>query len=442
MGKAMKIGLIGFGNIGAGVARALAKNADLIASRSPRPLELAAIADLDTETKRDAPYDPAILTADAANILGNPEIEVVIELVGGIEPARTFVEKALSSGQHVVTANKALMAKHGPELLEVAAKHNAGLLFEAAIGGGIPIIRALEQGLCANEIHSIAGIINGTANYILTQMEDRDIGFQEALEEAQAAGYAEADPTFDIEGNDTQHKIAVLASLVFGMDVRGEDVWYEGITAIQPLDIRLARELGFVIKLLGIAKRDKPGAPADIRVHPTLIPADSQLAAVRGVYNAILVDGDPIGPTLFYGQGAGPEATSSAVISDLMALAADTAGFAAARDSRLRIPIGEKSIRPRDELRTHYYLRFTVRDQPGTMADLSGILARHEISIESMIQHKPEESSGSGSEPGGGAATITIVTHEAVEKRVRDCLEEVGQLKANVADPFVLRVEE
>lgn len=439
MNDVMKIGLIGFGNIGAGVLRALHENEALIAERSRRPLRISDIADIDTTTKRDAPYDPATLVSDAGLLINSPDVEVIIELVGGIEPARTFVEKALMAGKHVVTANKALMAMHGPELLAVADSQGVGLLFEAAVGGGIPIIRALEQGLCGNSIHSVVGIINGTANYILTQMEERGIGFKTALREAQKAGYAEADPTFDIEGNDTQHKIAILASLAFGMDIRGEDVWVEGIKNIQSVDIRYARQLGYAIKLLGIAKQELAGGAAEVRVHPTLIPGNSQLAAVRGVYNGIQVDGTPIGPTMYYGQGAGPSATASAIISDLMALAADGGKFNAGRDARLRIPIGEKKIRPRDELETNYYLRFEVADRAGAMATLSRLLADSGISIESMIQHKPDVDADED-EPEG--ATVTIVTHVAMEKRVRNCLKQINQQKVSLAPPFVLRVEE
>ena len=439
MGKPLEIGLIGFGNIGAGVVRTLAENASLIDSRLPRPLHLRAIADLDTTTRRDAPYDASILGSDAQSLIDDPEIDIIIELVGGIEPARTFIQSSLEAGKHVVTANKALMAEHGPELMNLAAAKGLGLLFEAAVGGGIPIIRALQQGLCANSITSIQGIINGTANYILTQMESRGIGFDVALAEAQAAGYAEPDPTLDIEGIDTAHKIAILASLAFSLDIRVGDVWVEGIKAVQPLDIRYARELGYAIKLLGIAKRENPEGPAEVRVHPTLVPLSSQLATVRGVYNAILIDAHPIGPTLYYGQGAGPAATSSAVLSDVMAIAADEGGFNANRDARLRVPIGSKNLRPRDELQTHYYLRFTVVDRPGAMAQLSQTLAESEISIESMIQHKPgaEEEAA----PSGGAV-VTIVTYSAAEKRVRQCLERLNAMEINLAPAFVLRVEE
>ncbi len=447
MSDPLKIGLIGFGNIGAGVVRTLDANREIIGARLPRPLELIAIADLDTKTRRDAPYDPAIVTSDAKGLIADPGIDVVIELVGGIEPAKTFVEAALNAGKHVVTANKALLAEHGPELLALAQANGVGLLFEAAIGGGIPIIRVMQQGTSANVIRSVQGIINGTCNYILTQMEERGAAFETVLAEAQAKGFAEPDPSLDIDGHDTQHKIAVLASLAFGMDIRAKDVWVEGIRAIQPIDIRLTRELGYGIKLLGIAKQAEADGPVEVRVHPTLVPGDSQIAAVHGVYNAIQIDADPLGPTLYYGQGAGPAATSSAVISDLMALAADVGGFNAARDARLPVRVGFKNLRPRDELQTHYYLRFQVADQPGTMARISQALADEDISIESMIQHKPEApAAGGGSNANAGGpetgATITIVTHEAVEKRVRRCLANVAGMDFNLAEPFVLRVEE
>ena len=270
-------------------------------------------------------------------------------------------------------------------------------------------------------------------------LDERGIGFETALEEAQAKGYAEPDPTLDVEGIDTAHKIAILASLAFSMDIRSSDVWVEGIKAIQPIDFRFARELGYAIKLLGIAKLDEETGRAEVRVHPTLVPLKSQLAPIRGVYNAILVEAEPLGPTMYYGQGAGPRATSSAVVSDLMAIAADEAGFNRHRDARLSVPVGRKNLRPRDELRTHYYLRFTVVDRPGTMARLSQALGDKGISIESMIQHNPE--SDAEAHPAGGA-TVTIVTRQAVEKDVRACLEHIAGTQINVAAPFVLRVEE
>lgn len=437
MAEPLRIGIIGFGNIGTGVVRTLVENEETINSRLPRSLKLARIADLNT-SQRDAPYDPAILSSDTEGLLADPGVDVVIELMGGVEPARTFVEKALRNGKHVVTANKALLAAHGAQLLALAKEKGVGLLFEASVGGGIPIIRAMQQGLCANQIVLIQGIINGTCNYILTQMEERGITFRKALNEAQAKGYAEPDPKLDIEGFDTAHKIAILASLAFNMEISAKDVWVEGIKEIQPIDIRLSRELGYAIKLLGIAKQPAPDQPAEVRVHPTLVPLDNQLAKISGVYNAILIDAVPIGPTLFYGQGAGPRATSSAVISDLMAIACNTNGYNCYADGKLTIPSGTKNIRPRNELITHYYLRFTVADQPGTMARLSQALADKGISIESMIQHKPE----ANSETPSGGATVTIVTHQAMEKNVRECLQQIHASKITLADTFVLRVEE
>jgi len=435
----LQFGLVGFGNIGTGLVRTLAEQADRIARRVARPIVLRRIADVDTRPRPGVPYDASILVADAALLTDDPEIEAIVELIGGVEPARSIVERALQAGKHVVTANKALLALHGPELLALAAERGVGLLYEAAVGGGIPIIRALQQGLCANAIVSIQGIINGTCNYILTQMEERGLPFELALAEAQARGYAEPDPTFDIQGIDTAHKIAILASLAFGMDIRYPDVWVEGITAIQPIDIRYAREMGYAIKLLGIARQPEPDGPAEVRVHPTLIPQDSQLASVRGVYNGILVHGEPIGPTFYYGQGAGAKATSSAVLSDLMALAADARGFHPSSEARLRIPIGRKNLRPRESLETHYYLRFTVVDRPGTMAKLTAALGDRHISIESIIQHKP----GGEDAPGlPGAATVTIVTHRAAEKNVRACLAALMASEICLAEPFVLRVEE
>lgn len=435
MSKPFVIGLIGFGNIGSGVVRTLAGRARLINARLPRPIVLKTIADKDTTTQRDAPYRPDQLVGDANAVINDPAIEAVIELVGGVEPARTFVERALRAGKHVVTANKALLAVHGPELMALAAEKGVGLLFEASVGGGIPIIRALQQGLCANELTSVQGILNGTCNFILTHMSERGLPFAQVLAEATAKGYAEPDPTYDIEGYDTAHKIAILASLAFGMDIRFKDVFTQGITQLEPVDIQYAREMGYTIKLLGIAKRASAGAPAEVRVHPTLIPLDSPLGKVNGVFNGILVDGRPIGTTMYYGRGAGADATSSAVISDLMALAADTHGFSRWRDSRLSVQPGVKQIKPMDELETHYYIRFTMADRPGAMATIGRALADQGVSIRSMIQHMSEES-------GARPATISIVTHLAREKGVQAAITAIEGHEMSAAKAFVLRVEE
>jgi homoserine dehydrogenase len=435
MSKPFVIGLIGFGNIGSGVVRTLAEREALISARLPRPIVLKSIADRDTTTRREAPYRPEQLIGDANALINDPEIDAVIELVGGLEPARTFVEKALRAGKHVVTANKALLAVHGPELLALAEEKGVGLLFEAAVGGGIPVIRALEQGLAANELTSVQGILNGTCNYILTRMGQANLPFAQALDEAKAKGYAEPDPTYDIEGYDTAHKIAILASLAFGMDIRFEDVYTQGITQLEPMDIQYAREMGYTIKLLGIAKRAGEGAPAEVRVHPTLIPSDSPLGKVNGVFNGILVDGRPIGTTMYYGRGAGADATSSAVVSDLMALAADDGGFARWRDSRLKVQPGVKAIKPMDELETHYYIRFVMADRPGAMATIGRALADQGVSIRSMIQHQSEEA-------GTCPATISIVTHLASEKAIQAAIAKIEGHEMSAARAFVLRVEE
>jgi homoserine dehydrogenase len=435
MSQPLVVGLIGFGNIGAGVVRLLAEHAGPICARLPRPIRLKTIADQDVTTPRNAPYDAAQLKNNAAAVLDDPQIEVVVELVGGLQPARTFVERALASGKHVVTANKALLAVHGPELLALAASKGVGLLFEAAVGGGIPIIRALQQGLSANRLTGVRGIFNGTCNYILTQMEERGVTFEEALAEAQAHGYAEPDPTFDIAGIDTAHKTAILASLAFETAVHFDDVYVEGITHIQPVDIRYARELGYAIKLLGIAKRDQPAAAIEVRVHPTLVPLESPLGRIGGVFNGILIDGRPIGPTLYYGQGAGADATSSAIVSDLMAIAADAAGYNPWRDGRLRLAPGDRNIRPMDELETRYYIRFTMSDRPGAMATLGRALADEGVSIESMIQHKAHDGASDG------AATISIVTHQAIEAHVQAAIANIEAHEMSAARAFILRVE-
>lgn len=434
MANPLNIGLIGFGNIGAGVVRTLAEKSEAIGARLPRPLVLKTIADKDTTTPRNAPYEASQLVDDANLVINDPEIDVVIELIGGQEPARTIVEKALKAGKHVVTANKALMAVHGPELLATARENGVGLLFEAAVGGGIPIIRALEQGLCANEFTSVQGILNGTCNYILTQMAERGIDFQTALDEAQAEGYAEPDPTYDIEGYDTAHKTAILASLAFGMDIRFEDVFVRGITKIQPVDINYAKEMGYAIKLLGIAKREGRDARVEVRVHPTLVRMSTPLANVNDVFNAVLVDGEPVGRSMYYGRGAGAGPTSSAIVSDLMALAADAKGYNVWRDAKLPVAVGQKNLRPMSELKTHYYIRFTMADQPGTMAILGKALGDNGVSIESMIQHRVKTG-----EP--VPATISIVTHSAREASVQAAIAQVEDHPVCADKAFILRVE-
>jgi homoserine dehydrogenase len=431
--KQISVGLIGFGNIGTGVVNALNRNGELIAQRIGAELKLVRIADVDTKRKRAAEYDPAILTADANAILDDPNIQIVIELVGGLEPARTFVEKALRAGKHVVTANKAMLANFGADLWQIADHHGVALLFEASVGGGIPIIRGLELGLTANRFLSVYGIVNGTCNYILTNMAEEHKAFETVLAEAQAHGYAEPDPTFDIEGYDTAHKTAILASLAFQQDIRYADVYVEGITRIKPVDIEYARELGYTIKLLGIAKCDPEDGRVEARVHPTLVPCKSLLAQVGGVYNGIMTVGDLVGRSMFYGRGAGPDPTASAVLSDVMAAAAALAEGRPVKEHRLTIQPGKRNLKPIEELKTSYYIRLIAEDRPGVMAKIGTVLGEHDISIGSMIQR---------GKPGAESAEIIIVTHTAQEKNVQEAISVIAALPTTFEKPFVLRVEE
>ena len=435
MSGAMKIGMIGFGNIGTGVVKYLDQLRQLHAARLPRPMALSRIVDKDITTRRDAPYDLGILSNDLDALYSDPEIEVVIELVGGEEPARSFIERALISGKHVVTANKAVMAAYGPELLDLADEQGVGLLFEASVAGGIPIIRAFQQGLCASELTSVQGILNGTCNYILTRMGEEGLEFDMVLADAQKLGYAEPDPTYDIQGYDTAHKTAILASLAFGMDIRYKDVYVEGIEHIQPPDLRYAKELGFVVKLLGIARRERPEQAVEVRVHPTLVPLTSPLGQVGGVHNSLLVDGYPIGPTMYYGQGAGPDATSSAVISDLMALASDIRGFNRWRDSRLRADMHHKQTKPMECLQARYYLRFEMHDQAGVMDVIRQIMNEQNVSVDSMIQD-PDARGVDDS------TSITIITHQVREADIQSAIERVELNKASHDKALVIRFME
>jgi homoserine dehydrogenase len=375
------------------------------------------------------------VTADANGLIEDPAIHVVIELVGGLEPARTFVEKALRNKKHVITANKAMLATFGPELLELARENGVLLLFEASVGGGIPIIRALQSGLAANHVQRVHGILNGTCNYILTHMSQDGRAFETVLAEAQAHGFAEPDPTYDVEGYDTAHKTAILASLAFQQDIRFSDVFVEGISRLKPVDLENAKRLGYVVKLLGIAKRDAGDDRVEARVHPTLIPTSSLLANVNGVFNAVMVEGDLVGQTLFYGRGAGQNPTASAILSDAMAIGATmVSGIRSEVDDRLQIPVGKKSLKPIAELETSYYLRVSVTDEPGAMAVISGVLARHNISINSMLQ--------TGERRKDKAADVIIVTHHARESDVQRALEEIAKTEVTHDQPFVLRVED
>lgn len=427
------VGLIGFGTVGAGVARILLQNASLIQRRVGVPLELVRVADLDVTRDRGVKLSPGILTTDARDVLDDPAIDVVLELIGGYGVAKQVILDAMARGKHVVTANKALLAVHGEEIFEAAARHHVDLGFEASVGGGIPVIRALTEGLAANTILSIYGIINGTSNYILSRMTSQGHGFQEVLAESQRAGYAEADPTFDVEGIDSAHKLSIMVSLAYGTPVNVKEVYTEGISHLAPLDITYAKEFGYTIKLLGIAKFSD--GEVEARVHPTMIPSSSPIAQVDGVYNAIQLVGDAVADIVLYGQGAGAMPTGSAVVSDVIAIARNLLTGSTGRVPPASFQQDQRRplrIRPMEEITSLYYMRFMVLDKPGVLSKITGVLGDHRISISSVIQQGRKE---------GQTVPVVIMTHRASERNVQTALREIDPM-AFVSEPTTLiRVE-
>ncbi|MEW5804139.1 MAG: homoserine dehydrogenase [bacterium] len=422
----IKVGLIGLGTIGQGVVKILREEGEdshnLIAHLGV-PLRLKKIADIDLKKAQGLNLPSSMLTTRAEEILQDPEIQIVIELIGGYEPARTFLLQALEGGKHVVTANKALLAKHGEEIFQAAAARQVDIGFEASVGGGIPIIRAIKEGLAADHIRSVYGIMNGTANYILSEMEKEGTSFDSVLKDAQSQGFAEADPAFDIKGIDTAHKLAILVSLAFGTRISLEQIFTEGIDRITPLDLQFARELGYKIKLLALAK-DVDGE-IEARVHPTLLSAGYLLATVAGVYNAIYVVGDRVGSTMFYGMGAGERPTACAVVSDVMDIARNIRKNITRRitpTSFCEDYIKEKKVRDINQIVSSYYLRFFALDKPGVLSKISGILGQHNISLASVIQKERRI---------GEAVPIVMMTHEALEHNIQNALNEINSL------PFV-----
>ncbi|MBM2839256.1 MAG: homoserine dehydrogenase ThrA [Deltaproteobacteria bacterium] len=432
--KKINVGIVGFGTVGTGTAKILIENSLLIEERVGIPIVVKKIADHDIERKREINVDPAILTKDANEILNDPEIDIVVELIGGYGFAREFILKAIDNGKHVVTANKALLAVHGDEIFRAAYRKGIDIGFEASVGGGIPIIRALKEGLVANRIESIYGIVNGTTNYILTKMTAEGKKFGDVLKRAQEKGYAEADPTFDVEGVDAAHKLAVLISLAYGVRIRFEDIYTEGISKITPLDIEFAREFGYRIKLLAITKDDK--GKIEARVHPTMLKESAMLANVDGVFNAIYVTGDAVGSTMFYGRGAGMMPTGSAVVSDIADIARNII-----KKSHQRVPplgcsegcIKDAKVKDISETVNHYYIRFSAMDKPGVLSKISGILGENNISISSMIQKGRQV---------GGSVPIVMMTHEAKEKDVRKALDEIDSLPVVHDKTVFIRIEE
>jgi|YNPNPStandDraft_1061719.scaffolds.fasta_scaffold04268_8 homoserine dehydrogenase len=429
------IGLIGFGTVGTGVVRLLKENRDIIKARLGAELVLRRIADLDLERDRGVRVEPELLVRDASVVLEDPDISIVVELVGGEEPARSFILRALESGKHVVTANKALLASRGNEIFEAAQRNRVDVAFEGSVAGGIPIIRCLKEGLAANAIVRMQGIVNGTSNYILTEMTERGEDFEAVLAEAQRMGYAEADPTLDVEGIDAAHKLSILVALAYGAQIQLDGIYVEGISRIEPLDISFALELGYKIKLLALSKKD--GEELEARVHPTMVPMGSPMSTVDGVYNALHIEGDAVGSTFFYGMGAGMMPTASAVVSDLMELARNIIKGISQRVPSLSYQWGElrrPRIRPMEEVVTNYYLRFSALDRPGVLAAISGILAKYGISILSVVQK--------GRRVAGGEVPIVMMTHEAKEAGIRKALEEIEALPVTVGKTQLIRVED
>jgi homoserine dehydrogenase len=430
--KSVNVGIIGFGTVGTGTARILLENADIIKRRLGAPVVLKMISDLDVRRDRGLALGGVKLTTDAKDILGNPDIDVVVELIGGYKPAKEFMLEAIRNKKHVVTANKALLAVHGEEIYAAAEKAGVTLGFEASVAGGIPILAAVRNGLAANNIKSVYGIVNGTCNYILTLMTNAGRKFEEVLKEAQAKGYAEADPTFDIEGIDSAHKLAVLTMLAYGTPVKFDDIYTEGISKITPLDIEFAKELGYKIKLLAITKM--ANGEVEARVHPTMLPEEYPLAAVDGVFNALSIVGDAVGSTMFYGRGAGDLPTGSAVVSDIIDIGRDILAGCVNRSPvsafRDRQPL---AIRKMDDITSCYYLRFSAMDKPGVLSRISGVLGKNNISISSVIQK------GRGA---AEAVPLVMMSHEAVERDVRKALDEINKMDCVAGPTMVIRVEE
>jgi homoserine dehydrogenase len=429
----VNVGIIGFGTVGSGTVEILMNNRDIITSRVGCEIVIRKIADLDLVRDRGLHVDPSLLTTDAMEILRDPDIHIVVELIGGLTHAKDYILRAMETGKHVVTANKALLAEYGRVIYSAAEKHGVSLAFEASVGGGIPVIRSLREGLSANRIKTIMGILNGTSNYILTRMSQKELPYDRAVAEAIKLGFAEDPPTLDVDGTDAAHKLAILVSIAYGAPVPFQKIYREGIDRLTPDDIRFAAEFGYCLKLLAIS-RDH-GDRVEARVHPAMVPLDHIMANVNGVYNAIYMEGDFVGPNLYYGYGAGPKASGSAVVADLMHLARQLRcgvrslipPLAHARPNRQEI-----AIQPIEELRTSYYFRCSAVDRPGVLSKISGILGENDISIYSVIQKGREI---------GGSVPVVMLTHEAKESSVRKALAQMEQLNVLTDKTMAIRVE-
>ena len=438
--KAIQVGLMGIGTVGSGTFNVLQRNQEEIKGRAGRGIEITMVAARDTARAKQIVGEGVAVVNDARALIANPDIEIVVELIGGYGIAKTLVMEAIAAGKHVITANKALLAVHGSEIFEAAQKRGVIVAFEAAVAGGIPIIKALREGLTANRIQWIAGIINGTTNFILSEMRDKGLDFDVVLKEAQRLGYAEADPTFDIEGVDAAHKATIMSAIAFGIPVQFDKAYVEGITKLSATDIRYAEQLGYRIKLLGITRR-REGEGVELRVHPTLVPAKRLIANVEGPMNAVVVNGDAVGTTLYYGKGAGSEPTASAVIADLV----DVTRLATS-DPQHRVPhlafqpgqMRDVGVLPMDRVVTSCYLRLRVADEKGVLARVATILAENGISIDAVLQREADEVGGEGSTH----TDLIILTHEAREGAMNAALAQLQGLPSVLAPIVRIRKEE
>jgi len=424
----VNLGLIGFGTVGSGVVKLLRENRDLIEKKTGINLYLKKIVDKDISSDRRIEVDSKILATDVETIFSDPEISIVIELIGGEEPAKSYIVKALTRKKHVITANKILMAKYGEEISGIAKENNVQIQYEASVAGGIPLLNALREGLVANKVRTILGIINGTTNYILTRMNENEQSFEEALKDAKQKGYAETNPAFDIEGIDSSQKLVILSSLAFGTRVDVGNVYTEGISKITIQDIKFAREFGYIIKLLAIAKNTNEDI--ELRVHPTMIPLKHPLASVRDEYNAICIEGDAVGTTMFYGKGAGQMPTASSVVSDIIKIALSI-------NNTILYPNlswNTKKTKPIEEMISRYYLRFPIIDQPGVIGKIGTILGKHDISITSADASLVEKQKNEGN--------VEILTHETKERNIRSALKEMDELPMVRGKSILIRIEE
>jgi homoserine dehydrogenase len=432
--RTINVGLLGCGTVGTGVAKILIENKSLIRSRVGATLHLKRIADIDMQRDRGIQFDNGVLISDANGVVDDPEIDIILEMIGGERIARDLILKAIDNGKHVVTANKALLANQGTAIFKAAAHKGVDLAFEASVGGCMPIIKSIREALVGNRVKSMAGILNGTCNYILSRSTDDGSSFEDVLSEAQKNGFAEADPTLDIEGIDTAHKLAILTSLAYGMEINFKDIYIEGISNITPMDIEFAEQFGYRIKLLAISKES--GSAVEARVHPTMIPFDNPLSSVNGVLNAILISGDAVGDVMLSGHGAGMMPTASSVVSDTVDIARNILSNAVGRVPLLSYQmedIQKIPVMSLDEITTHYYFRFSAIDRPGVLSKISGILGNHEISIKSVHQ-KGRKTKGS--------VPIVMLTHMAKEADVQKALSEIVHLDVVSDRPVLIRIED